>query len=147
MIRHLLKLVWHRKRANALITIEILASFLIVFFVATLGVSLWSRWKAPLGFDWHDVWVMSVEPNVNRAVSGMHMTPGTIPPPSHAATGSVDTLLKELKGFPQVEVAAADSMPAYSHRTWGSILENEGRRVEITADNATDDFARAMRLH
>ena len=38
MIRHLLKLVWNRKRANTLILVEIFISFLVVFVVATLGL-------------------------------------------------------------------------------------------------------------
>ncbi len=41
MIRHLLKLVWNRKGANALIIVEIFFSFLVVFVVATLGLHLW----------------------------------------------------------------------------------------------------------
>lgn len=149
MIRHLLKLVWHRKRANALLTIEIFASFLIVFVVATIGIALRARWNTPLGFDWHDVWVMSVESSVNRSVSGMHMTPGVGPDRSHAkqSTEDVAALLQELKGFPEVEVAAASSMPPYSHRTWGTVMEVHGRRVDVTADNVSDDFARAMNVH
>ena len=35
MIRHLLKLVWNRKRSNALIAVEIFISFLVVFGVVT----------------------------------------------------------------------------------------------------------------
>ena len=37
MTRHLLKLVWNRKRTNALIILEIFFSFLVVFLVATWG--------------------------------------------------------------------------------------------------------------
>ena len=40
MIRHLLKLVWARKRANALLIVEIFFSFLVVFAVVTLAVSM-----------------------------------------------------------------------------------------------------------
>ena len=148
MIRHLLKLVWHRKRANALITLEIFASFLIVFVVATLGIGLWTRWKTPLGFEWQNVWVMSVESSVDRHVSGMHLTPGQGPDTAHAqqSLDDVTRLLQELKSFPEVEVAAASSMPPYSRREWGSVLEYHGRRIGVTGDNVDDNFARAMHL-
>ena len=36
MMRHLLKLVWRRKRASGLIMVEIFLSFLVVFIVALL---------------------------------------------------------------------------------------------------------------
>lgn len=38
MIRHLFKMVWNRRRTNALIILEILFSFLVLFGVTTLGV-------------------------------------------------------------------------------------------------------------
>ena len=37
MIRHLLKLVWNRKRANALIILEIFISFLVLVAVLTMA--------------------------------------------------------------------------------------------------------------
>ena len=40
MIRHLLKLVWHRKRANALVILEIFFSFLVMAVVLTAAASL-----------------------------------------------------------------------------------------------------------
>ena len=143
MIRHLLKLVWHRKRANALITIEIFACFLIVFVVATFSVSLWSRWHAPLGFDWRNVWVMSVVSNVSHDVSGMHSTadvPAEMRTHAQQSADDVARLLRELKAFPQVEVAAAGAMTPYANRTWESVMEAGGRRVEVTGDNVTDDY-------
>ena len=38
MIRHLCKLVWNRKRANALTAFQIFISFLIVFITASIAV-------------------------------------------------------------------------------------------------------------
>ena len=61
MIRHLLKLVWKRKRANALLIVEIFASFVVVFAVVTLAASMLMRWRKPLGFDYHDVWRARIE--------------------------------------------------------------------------------------
>jgi hypothetical protein len=40
VILHLLKLVWNRKRANALIVAEMFVSFLVMFAVLTGAVSI-----------------------------------------------------------------------------------------------------------
>jgi len=61
MIRHLLKLVWNRKRANLLIMVEILISFLVLFPIVLMAVHGWSNYRRPLGFDVKDVWVVDLE--------------------------------------------------------------------------------------
>jgi putative ABC transport system permease protein len=150
VIRHLLKLVWQRKRANALIMLEIFASFLIVFVLATLGFSLWWRWRAPLGFEWRNVWVMSVVSSVNRDKSTSHTGPkgDSLPPTDSAHQNAADVarVLQELKSFPQIEVAAADAMPPYSRREWTTSMDFEGRKMDVTGDQADDNFAKVMRL-
>jgi len=67
MIRHLLKLVWNRKRANALIMLEIFLSFLVVFAVGALGASTWLDFHEPTGFDWHGVWYVELSSGNNNA--------------------------------------------------------------------------------
>ena len=148
MIRHLLKLVWHRKRANALIMAEIFLSFLIVFAVVTIALSLYSRWQAPLGFQWQNVWQMEVETSLGNP-EGKRTTPETsVAEKSHAqiTAEAVDRLLREIRSFPQVEAVAADTMPAYMNRMWDTELGYKGKRVSVYADMASDDFARVMQL-
>ena len=48
MMRHLLRLVWNRKRMNALLILEIFFSFLVVFVVGTLAMFFWSNYQRPL---------------------------------------------------------------------------------------------------
>ena len=47
MIKHLLKLVWNRKRANALIVAEIFISFLVLFAVLAASITFAARWNEP----------------------------------------------------------------------------------------------------
>jgi putative ABC transport system permease protein len=61
MIRHLLKLVWNRKRMNALIILEIFFSFLVLFVVGTLALYLWDNVRQPLGFSYTDVWTAEIK--------------------------------------------------------------------------------------
>ena len=65
MIKHLLKLVWNRKRANALIVAEIFISFLVLFAVFTGAVTLISNWRRPIGFQWQNVWVVSMDYDID----------------------------------------------------------------------------------
>lgn len=60
MFRHLLHLVWNRKRRNILMTVEIFFAFIILFAVfATLFLFL-ERSHEPVGFDHRDVWVLGI---------------------------------------------------------------------------------------
>ncbi len=149
MISHLLKLVWHRKRANALVMAEIFVSFLIVFAVVTLAVSMISRWNAPLGFQWQDVWTVTIDPMLQGEHSSMHKTPGIPADEFKKAqeTGSlVERVVRELETYPEIEAAAADSMTPYANRNWGSVLDANGRGVMVMMDQASDDYARVLRI-
>jgi putative ABC transport system permease protein len=135
MIRHLLKLVWHRKRTNALLIVEILASFLVVFVVVTMAMSLLLRWNEPLGFDYHDVWRI--------AMSSKDLPPNADDDPNRPAR---EQLLREVRAFRQVIDVALSDTPAYGNGTWDSSQTINGRTVEMTCDNVTDGFANVMRL-
>ena len=58
MIRHLCKLVWNRKRANALTAFQIFISFLILFITVSLAVDEVNNYRQPLGFSYENRWVV-----------------------------------------------------------------------------------------
>ena len=60
MIRHLCKLVWNRKRANALTAFQIFISFLLVFITASLAIDKAGNYRRPLGFSYEDRWVVNL---------------------------------------------------------------------------------------
>jgi putative ABC transport system permease protein len=135
VIRHLLKLVWNRKRANALIVAEIFVSFLVIFAVLTGSITFISNWMKPLGYDWHNVW--DVPANVEMRI-------GQEPDPRVHET--LMRLLGEIRSFPQVEVVAGSSTPPYAFSTqeWGT--EVHGKQVHLLMDDVTDDFVKVMRM-
>jgi len=137
VIRHLLKLVWARKRANALLIIEIFFSFVVVFAVVTLATSMIIRWNKPLGFDYHDVWDAHVRfpPGTSNE--------GADDAPQRAALAAI---LREMKSQPQVESVAVSGAPPYSNATWTSEFDENGHRIDITRDTVTDDYARVLRV-
>jgi len=134
VIRHLLKMVWHRKRANALVAIEIFFSFLVIFAVVTGAVALFAGWRQPLGYEWKDVWMISIGGGVDDV-----MATGDDP-----MRETIARVLQEAKTFPQVAAAGLSSMPPLS----GMISEGNwtvrGRRFTLTRDEVTDGFADAM---
>ena len=56
MIKQLVKLIWNRRRSNAFIILEILATFLVLSGVTTFGLHWWHRVRQPLGFSYENVW-------------------------------------------------------------------------------------------
>jgi putative ABC transport system permease protein len=135
--RHLLKLVWRRKGANALIIVEIFFSFLVVFLVATAAVTLLAAWHRPLGYEWHDVRVI----DINHGSQSMPQETADDPNREPLAR-----MLAEVKSFAEVEDAALDETPAFSNSTSSGNWDLNGRRVELTMDNVTDSFAGVMRM-
>ena len=61
MIAHYLKLVWNRRRANSLILVEILVSFLVLCAVFGVVAYYAANWRRPLGFDYHNLWSLDVD--------------------------------------------------------------------------------------
>jgi putative ABC transport system permease protein len=140
VIRHLLKLVWHRKRANALVMVEIFFSFLVVFAVCTIAAMAIGGWNRPLGFDWHDVWLVSLDV---PQFGGGGPVPMTSDDPSRETIARV---LREAKSFPQVIDAGISDTPAYSNSESVGRWDRNGRTVELRRDNVSDGFANVMRL-
>ena len=135
MIRHLLKLVWNRKRANALIVAEIFISFLVVFAVLTAAIMLGTSWSKPIGFNYRDVWDLSMDYEIDGRQQA--------DPELHA---SVMRMLTEARSFPQVESAAISNTPPYAFSTSSGTRSIDGREFSMIMDDVTDDFAKVMKL-
>ena len=59
MFKHLLKLIWNKKKQNSLLISEILFSFMVIFAVFTFGVYAWDNYKQPMGMDYENVWAVN----------------------------------------------------------------------------------------
>jgi len=62
MIKHILVLMWNRKKENALIMIELAISFLVIFFLSAVAVHQWSLFHHPLGFEYADTLELQINP-------------------------------------------------------------------------------------
>lgn len=135
MIRHLFKVVWNRKRANALIVAEIFVSFLVVFAVSTGALAMITRWQQPVGFAWREVWAISMDFDAGAREDG-----------GDELRAEVLRMLSETAAFPEVEAAAVSNTPPYAFSTSEMTRNHEGRDVTLVVDDVTDDFAKVMGL-
>jgi len=135
VIKHLLKLVWSRKRANALIVVEIFFSFLVLFAVLTAAISFGTRWNKPLGLEWKNVWDVSMEFDIDAGEKA--------DPALHAA---VFRMISEAKSFKEVAAAAVSNTPAFSFSTSEGTRRINGRDVTLKYDDVTDGFADVMQM-
>ena len=135
MIRHLLKLAWHRKRSNALLLVEIAASFLVVFAVGAAALYFGSNWRRPLGYDWKNVWSIRIS-DERMGQSGE--------PEADARLAA--RLLDEIRAVPGVLAAAGMDSPPYVDWTNTSNFMIDGRLVEFMSSGATIDADRVLGL-
>jgi putative ABC transport system permease protein len=137
VIRHLLKLVWHRKRTNALVMAEIFFSFLVVFTVLTAALAVFTRWNDPLGFSWSNVWVIRFDDAGARPDAEVD---------DSEFRATMQKLLTEVKSFPQVVDAALGTTPPFSNSTSTGVWNVNGRKFELTRDEVSDAYANTMSM-
>lgn len=132
MTRHLLKLVWNRKRSNALVIAEIFFSFLVLFGVTTMGMFLWDNSRRPLGFAWEPVWLV-----------GLEMRGGADGDPE-TTRRTLDQLLREVGALPEVEAIATATTSPYANSTWTDSRTVGTRQVGADVNVVTLPFDRVF---
>lgn len=137
MTRHLLKLVWNRKRTNSLIILEIFFAFLVVFVVATLGIYFWDNYRQPLGYSWQNVWKISVDMKGGEQEDDALVL---------AKRKVLQRLLREVEALDPVESAAAAMVSPYDQGGWTSNTNIEGKEVRMEVGAVTAGFAEVMGL-
>jgi putative ABC transport system permease protein len=138
MIRQLVKLCWNRKRAQALVVVEVFFSFLVLFAILTVAVYNLDNYRQPLGFDYHDV----LNVNVTSLTEAHSTFGGTASSPVEESR----RLAREVHGLDAVEAVAAMAVPAFDLTGMSDSVEYGGRRLYSFNNEVSDDFARVMRL-
>jgi putative ABC transport system permease protein len=137
MTRHLLRLIWNRKRQNFLLTVEIFFSFLTLFGVVLLGMQYANNARHPLGYQIARVWSISVdrkEPAEDPAVRARHRE-------------TYDQLLMAFRDMPEVESVAAGFTGPYTNAFWGSGTRLPGgRQIDYGVNNVTDSYRELLSM-
>jgi putative ABC transport system permease protein len=137
MTRHLLRLIWNRKRQNFLLTVEIFFSFLTLFGVVLLGMQYANNARHPLGYEVARVWSISVdrkEPADDPVVKARHRE-------------TYNQLLMALREMPQIEVVAAGFTGPYTNAFWGSGTRLPGgREIQYGVNSVTESYRELLNL-
>jgi putative ABC transport system permease protein len=135
VIRHILRLVWNRKRENGLVILEISVSFLVVFAVAALALYFWDNYRRPLGFVYEDVWNVALDV---KSAGDDSWTP--------EMTDRIRRLHEALREFPEVLHAGGAMFAPYTLPNSDSDYELNGRMVGYERNEVTDEFGETMGL-
>lgn len=138
MIAHYLKLVWNRRRANGLILLEILVSFLVLCTVFGVVAYYAANWRRPLGFDYHHLWALEV---------GIPQATLEDPASTARALAASQRLLASMNGVPHVETAAVLPNTPYSGSVSRSgITLADGSLLQYLACRTTPASLQALKL-
>jgi putative ABC transport system permease protein len=140
MTRHLLRLMWNRKRQNLLLMVEIFFAFLVVAALSVVGLHFASNFRHPLGFSIERVW--QVEVHRGQALLNDPSTQEA----DRETFRQIDAALRDLPGVERVTSAFTGPYRRYS---WGQALDlDDGRHVpEFSSNRADDRFADVLGLH
>lgn len=138
MIRHALRLVWKRKRSNALILMEIFFCFLVVFVLATFTMFGWTIYQLPLGFDYENVWSAEVAFPAERDYNA---------PLLAEQKKKLEHLVREAESFDFVEHAALARFRPFELSSHISSYEHDFREVEgVAVHQAGPGFGDVLRM-
>lgn len=133
MIRHTLKLIWNRKRQNALLILEIFLAFLILFSVMTFVFYNLDLYRTPLGFDTEQIWIARLSP------------PSEVDSVQKYAVRQ--RLLTTLGSFPEIEeVAFSNHVTPFSGSAWSTTTDDNGFELRSYIVYADEHFARTIGL-
>ena len=137
MTRHLVRLIWNRKRQNFLLTVEILFSFLTLFGVVLLAAHYINNSRQPLGYQIDRVWSLSVdrkESDADPAVKARHRQ-------------TYQQVLMAVRDLPQVESVSASFTGPYANANWGSGTRLVGgQQVDFGVNNVTDTYSELFNI-
>jgi putative ABC transport system permease protein len=135
MIRHVITLIWHRKRSNLLLVAEIFFSVLVLFGVGALGVYMAENWYRPIGFTPDNLWIV----NVDMRVTGNDTF-------TASQVETMQRVLAAARELPEVENVAGALLPPYFMGSSNRAYEKDGRRIEYGNNEVTDEFKDVLGL-
>ena len=130
MIRQMFKMIWNRKRQNALMIVGIVISFFSLFLVLTTLFYMLNNYFKPLGFEYEDVWFLN---------------PGWAQQEPEEILETMQQVEFALDGYPEIEAYSFSNcflfIPAASNT--GSYMK-EGKQIHVNQGTVGDQFNTVM---
>jgi len=135
MIKHILTLIWNKKKSNFLLFLEIFFSFMILFAVLSFIVSQARVYSVPLGFDTEDVWMVFLE--------------GNPPDADTLEVANMKTILyQELKAVPEIlDVSIGAQYGPFIGNTWSTGTDDNGFELQTDIFWADEHYAKTAGLN
>lgn len=137
MTRHLFRLMWNRKRRNALLCVEMFFSFVVVAAIAVMAVNYASNWFQGIGYRIGDVWNVETVPPGRDALGGFPEATGR----------TFGDIVAAVRALPGVQAVAAVGIAPYSNsESRTGIGLKDGRRPQISLNGASDELPAVLGL-
>ncbi|MBK9023969.1 MAG: ABC transporter permease [Saprospiraceae bacterium] len=134
MIRHIFKLIWFKRKSNALMILEIFLAYLVLFAAFSFVIYQLRILEKPLGFKTIDRWMISLE--------------GLQAKDSAEVATIMDQLKNELKASPNVEsVGFTNSSTPFSNNTSTTGNDDMGFNVSSRIAEADEGFGEVMNIN
>ncbi len=134
MIKHIFTLIWNRRKKNALIFVEVLVAFFILFVVFAYVIENMRKYTQPLGFEYENIWSVRL------------MTPDDAD--SLEVATMKETLRSELLDMPEIEsVAFANNIAPFSYSIWSSGNNNNGFDMWAAMSFVDDNYAKTLGMN
>lgn len=166
MTRHLLTLVWNRKRTTLLVMVEIAAAFVVLTLVSVFAVYAFDNWRQPVGLEWEHVWDIEVDRKAGSpgdqivatqvdaegtpgAADQAPPAPAPTDPPPDPQRGDrerLGQLLLAVREFPEVELAATAGLAPFELGGMTQAHEVNGRPLEFGVNEVSDTFREVVGL-
>lgn len=134
MIKHLLTLIWNRKKRTVLLLIELSLAFLILFSVFGFVLYNLDNYKTPLGFDTENIWMASLRMDQDLDSAQRIETKAL--------------LLQNLRQIPEVsEVGYSNPVAPFSGSTWSTTTDANGFEMSVELAAGDINYAKTVGLN
>ena len=134
MIKHIFKLIWNKKRSNALMLIEILLAFIVLFFVLAYMFFNIDKTSQPLGFETTDRWMINLD-NIDAK-------------DSLDALYTMQNLKRNLLAEDEIEnVSFTKEVAPFINSQWMDGTDEGGFEMQTYVAPADKDFGEVMNMN
>lgn len=135
MLTHLFKLIWNKKKQNALLITEMFISFIVMFAIFTMVVFSYKNYREPMGFDYENVWAVNF-----------------MPPENITSSDSVaifhDALKNSLQSMPQITALSfsSNNIPFSMNTSNTMVSYDKHKNVMSHVYNAGEDYLKVLNM-